>query len=203
LQGEARKSVIQKLSRYTGLTPEYLERAYLRVSVIQFMKELLRDQNLLVGRFDGRYTGYGFDSCGKWGEYDPSLDDVAPAFTATFNEYIRKDLKWEKDESYNILVNVRPWNFKASNSYLNTAENLREVMMKAPLMKVFVASGYFDLATPYLTANYTFDHMNLEPPLQRNIDKKYYNAGHMMYLHPQTLQKLKSDLTNFFNSKTK
>lgn len=202
LQGDAKKSITEKLARYTGLSADYLDKSYLRVPVIQYMKELLRDKNLVVGRFDGRYTGYGFDSCSQYGEYDPSLDDIAPVFASAFNQYIRKDLKWEKDENYNLLINVRPWNYgKAVNSYLSTAESLRQVMMKVPMMKVFVASGYYDMATPYLSANYTFDHMNLEPALHRNIDMKYYHAGHMMYLHPQTLQKLKSDLTNFFNTK--
>jgi carboxypeptidase C (cathepsin A) len=77
------------------------------------------------------------------------------------------------------------------------AETMRKAMTINPFLKVYVGSGYFDLATPYFATEYTFNHLNLDPSLQANLTLAYYDAGHMMYVHLPSLAKLKADLGAF------
>lgn len=116
------------------------------------------------------------------------------------NHYLRTELEYENDLTYEILTGrVRPWNYgNVQNRYLNVAETLRSAMTENPALKLFVASGYYDLATPYFAADYVFRHMGLDPSLQDHVTVKYYEAGHMMYIHTPSRHKLKEDLEAFY-----
>lgn len=195
---EERKSIVQKLARFTGLTPDYVERSNLRIDMMRYAKELLRNQRRTIGRFDSRFQGIDIDAVGEYFEYDPSADAIFGAFTATFNHYVRKDLKWEKDTHYKILTNVQPWKYGNGNQYLNVAENLRSVMTKNPYMRVFVANGYYDLATPFFATEYTFNHLGLDPSFPSHVTMTYYDAGHMMYIYRPSLVQLKKDLSKYY-----
>lgn len=199
--GEAeKKEVIQKITSLTGLTPLFVEQNNLRISSFRFMKELLRLEKRTTGRFDARYLGIDSEICSNFFEYDPSGDAVFGAFTGAFNAYVRQDLNWKKDDEYKVLTNVFPWNYgkDGTNKYLNVAGQLKQVMSRNPACLVFVANGYYDLATPYFAQNYTFKHMNLDPSIKDNIHSEYYEAGHMMYIHPPSLIKLRKDLENYY-----
>jgi carboxypeptidase C (cathepsin A) len=139
---------------------------------------------------------------GDSAEYDPSYTTALGPFAATFNDYVRRDLKFESDLPYEVLTGkVQPWDFsQARNRYLDIAENLREAMTHNPYLKVFVANGHYDLATPYLATRYTFDHMGLPPDLRDNVSMGYYEAGHMMYLNTPSRVALKEDLARFIRS---
>jgi carboxypeptidase C (cathepsin A) len=197
-----RAAIIKKLSRLTGLSEDYIDRDNLRVRASQFFKELLRKERLTVGRYDSRLTGEDRDSVGETPDYDPSYTTALGPFAATFNNYVRRDLKFESDLPYEVLTGkVQPWDFSnARNRYLDIAENLREAMTHNPYLKVFVANGHYDLATPYLATRYTFDHMGLPPDLRGNVSMGYYEAGHMMYLNTPSRVALKKDLAKFLQS---
>jgi carboxypeptidase C (cathepsin A) len=93
---------------------------------------------------------------------------------------------------------VRPWSYKDwENQYVNVAESLRQAMTQNPALKVFVANGYYDLATPYFATRYTFDHLQLDPALRGSVAMGFYEAGHMMYIHRASLERLKQDLAGF------
>jgi carboxypeptidase C (cathepsin A) len=122
-----RKEVIDKLSLYTGLTPQLIERANLRVQPSVFMKNLFSQENKLLGRFDGRVIGGDVDIDSPGAEYDPSFDALLSPITAVFNQYVRNDLKWSTDEEYKVLTNVQRWTYDgAKKRYLNTINNLNE-----------------------------------------------------------------------------
>jgi carboxypeptidase C (cathepsin A) len=197
-----RASIVKELSRLTGLSEDYMDRANLRVRASQFFKELLRKERLTVGRYDGRITGQDRDSVGESPEYDPSYTVALGPFAATFNDYVRRELKFESDLPYEVLTGkVNPWDFNtARNHYLDIAENLRQAMTHNPYLKVFVANGHYDLATPYLATRYTFDHIGLPPDLRRNVSMGYYEAGHMMYLNTPSRLALKADLARFIGA---
>lgn len=201
LEESKREQIAEKLARFTGLTTQAVKNANLRIKMWFFNTELFHEQKKILGRFDGRYLGFAYDSCGNAFNYDPSATAIFGAFTGTFMEYIRTDLKWEKDNQYKVLANLRPWNYgNATNSYLNMGENLREAMTKNPKLKVYVGSGLYDLATPYFSAIYTFNHLGLNFPLRNNVTMSYFEAGHMMYTHLPSLEKLKTELTVFYRS---
>ena len=199
LPEDERKEITRKLVRYTGLPIDYIERADLRVSIMRFCKELLRAQGKTVGRFDSRFTGLDRDSVGERFEYDPSYTNILGPYTATLNDYLRSQLKFESDLAYEILTDrVHPWNYDThQNQYVNVTDTLRKAMTTNPYLKVFVASGYYDLATPYMATQYTFNHLGLDKSLQQNVSMSFYEAGHMMYVHQQSLIQLKKDLSCF------
>lgn len=199
LPPQQREAIVNKLSRYTGLSTDYISRLNLRIGKGNFMKELLREQSRTVGRFDSRFKGIDRDSVGQSLQYDPSFHAIVGAFTSTMNHYLRTDLKWEKDSHYRILADVQPWDYGvAANQYLNVAEDLREVMTKNSHMRVYVANGLYDLATPYFATEYTFNHLGLDPSLRDHVKMDYYEAGHMMYIHHPSLVKMKNDMANFY-----
>jgi carboxypeptidase C (cathepsin A) len=198
---EERSAVAEKLSRYTGLSKQFVQEANLRISMQRFAKELLRSRGLTVGRYDGRYTGIDADSAGETPEYDPSGSKVFGAFTATINNYLRNELKWEDQHMYEILGGgVQPWNYGRGNRVADGSDTLRSAMSQNPLMKVFLAAGYYDMACPPLTATYSLEHMRLPADLQKNITYGYYEAGHMMYIYEPAMEKLRKDVEAFYKS---
>lgn len=197
LDEQERQKVEKQLSYYTGLSEKYIRNADLRVNSFQFRKELLRDEKRNVGRFDSRYIGVDLDPLGEKAMMDPSAEAVFGLFTSTFNHYVRTVLGWKQDEKYEILANVFPWDWKASNEYLNVAHALRDVMSKNTKLRVFVGNGYYDMATPFFATEYTFNHLNLDPSIRKNLTMEYYDAGHMMYIHKPSLIKLNNDIRKF------
>jgi carboxypeptidase C (cathepsin A) len=202
ISAEERAAVVKNLARLTGLSPQFIEASNLRVRAGRFEKELLRDQRHTIGRYDSRLEGVDSDAAGSNPEYDPSYASVQGAFTAAWNQYVRTDLKFESDLPYEVLTGrVNPWSYDDfQNSYVNVAETLREAMTQNAALKVFVGAGYYDLATPFSTAEYTLAHMALDPKLRDHVSMGYYEAGHMMYTQLKSLQKVRQDLAKFMAS---
>jgi carboxypeptidase C (cathepsin A) len=195
-----RRKVVEQYAQLTGLETNYIERANLRVPLGRFASELLADENRVLGRYDSRYTGYVRDRLANRMEQDPSYEAVASAFASTFNNYIRTELKYESDLTYEVLASVGRWNWNESNSYVDVAETLADAITRNPFLKVHVSSGYYDLATPLFATRYTFDHLNIDPALLKNLTLDTYTAGHMMYLNQPDLKKSKADLARFISS---
>ncbi|MEZ4768620.1 MAG: hypothetical protein R2844_09365 [Caldilineales bacterium] len=199
LSPELHAQVSQHVARYTGLDRGYVERSNLRIEIMRFTKELLRDQRRTTGRLDSRYTGIDRDAVGEQFEFDASYAAVQGAYSATFNDYVRRELGFESDLPYEILTGLyKTWSYDDhENRFVNVAETLRKAMSMNPHLKVHVANGYFDLATPYFAAIYTLNHLGLDPSLRGNVTTSYYEAGHMMYAHRPSLLKLKTELARF------
>jgi carboxypeptidase C (cathepsin A) len=197
-----RASVVEKLSHYTGLSAEFIERTNLRINDQHFFKELLRDRGQTVGRLDSRFLGRDRLGVTDKPEYDPLLTNVLGPYTATFYDYVRAELKFESDLPYEILNDkVWPWSYaEFENQFVNVGETLRAAMTYNPYLKVFVANGYYDLGTPYFATEYTFNHLGLHESVRKNISMGYYEAGHMMYIHLPSLAALKKDLSEFMKS---
>ena len=210
MQGDAlpaaeQGKIIRKLARYTGLSSDYIKHTNLRIEIMRFTKELLREQRRTIGRLDSRFQGLDRDAAGENFEFDPSMYNITGTYTAVFNHYIRTDLGFQSDLPYEILNNRthQRWRYDThENRYLNVADILRQAISMNPYLKVFVASGYYDLATPYLATDYTFNHLSLDSSLRANITMHYYEAGHMMYTHLPSLIQLKQDLDTFINNAT-
>lgn len=203
LPTEKRRTLRHSLSRYTGLTPAYIEHTDLRINIHRFVKELLRAEGRTIGRLDSRYKGYDRDSAGENHEHDPSYTAIAGAYAATFNDYVRRDLDYHNDLPYEVLSSkVFPaWKYdKQENEFVNVGENLRKAMTTNPALRVMVANGYYDLATPYFATEYTFNHLGLPVELRKNIEMHYYEAGHMMYVHKPSLSNLAKALRNFVST---
>ena len=197
-----RKSVTEKLARYTGLEPRYIDNSDLRFGVAQFTRELLRDKKLTIGRLDGRLTGPSPLNAGERAEFDPSSTLIRPPFQAGFLHYVRSELHYTNDAVYYVSGGTMPWDWGTQNGYADTSDQLRNAFAKNPHLKVLVCAGYFDLATPYLAAQYTFNHMGVHPEVHKNITWQFYQAGHMMYIDKESHAKLKQDITAFISKST-
>ena len=202
---EERGAMAQKLGRFTGLSTTYLLNANLRPIIFGFTSELLRDQNRLVGRLEARFKEMPSRGTAEYSEADPLLTAIMPPYTAVFNDYERRDLGFETDDTYETLsfkVNGA-WKWDADNQSVDTSRDLAEAFRKNPYMKLFVANGYFDLGTPFFATEYTLDHMGLEAPMRSRISLGYYEAGHMMYIDDAQRAKLRADVRTFIDGALK
>ena len=138
-----RAATAASLARFTGLSPEFILRANLRVDSGRYRKELLRDKRLVVGRLDSRFTALDADAAGERQEFDPSNTALAGPYVAMFRDYVRNTLKWESDLHYPTSGNVRPWTY-VQNAYMDMTEPLRQAMAKNPYLKVRVEAGLLD-----------------------------------------------------------
>ena len=201
LPEDERQKMIEKLSYFTGLSKEYVDKTNLRIDIHRFTKELRRSEGITVGRLDSRYTGFDKDGVGENYESDPSYNAILGPYTATMYDYVRRDLEVELDRHYEILTSLyQSWKYdEHENQFVNTAEQLRKAFQLNPALKVIVCNGYFDLATPYFATRYTFDHIELPARLVENIQMTYYRSGHMMYTHKPSLAQVTQDLKEFIH----
>ncbi len=200
LTPERFRKIARRVARYTGLSEQYVSRYDLRIEILRFCKELLRDQGRTVGRIDSRYTGIDRFKDGDSFEADPSMDATMGVYTSALNAYMRDELDYESDLPYEILSTEtwQNWDYEDfKNAYVDVSETLRNTITRTRFMKVFVANGYLDLATPYYATEFTFNHLGLDDTLRDNIKMEYYDAGHMMYVHIPSLEKLADDLRAF------
>ena len=200
LGADEREAIAQRLARYTGLSREYVLSTNLRIRIHRFVKELRRDERITVGRLDSRFTGLDRDAADVGYEYDPSYAAIQGPYTSVLNDYVRTELLYENDLTYEILTGrVQPWSYgRSKNRYLNVAEGLRGAMARNRHLEVFVASGYYDLATPYFATRYTFDHLAMDPGYAERVTIAHYESGHMMYIHTGAGAALREDLAAFY-----
>jgi carboxypeptidase C (cathepsin A) len=198
---DERRKIVEQLARYTGLRPDVIENNNLRIDVPTFTRELLRDQKLVVGRLDGRFTSPNPDDRGF---YDPTGAAILPPYTSVFNTYVRTELGYKTDMPYKVFAydegGFRKWEWgNAVEGFPSTAGGLRSAMIKNPYMKILVMEGHYDLATPFAAADWTMDHLNLDAKYRQNVSYGTYDAGHMVYIDRTEHTKMKKDLVEFMD----
>ncbi len=197
LEPATRQTILDGLQRYTGLDRTWLGLANLRIHIQAFCKELLRAEGKTVGRLDSRFKGQDRSGVSQFPDYDPSMAAIRPPFTTVINDYIRRELGYENDREYHILRGL-DWNWgDAAEGYADTSDALQAAFARNPYLRLFVASGYYDLATPYYATVYTLNHMSLDRSAHERIQMEEYPVGHMVYLEHDALAKLRDDVTAF------
>ncbi|HLJ47582.1 MAG TPA: hypothetical protein VKU01_16315 [Bryobacteraceae bacterium] len=188
------QKAVQDIARFTALKPKYIEQSNLRISPFRWFKELKRDERRTIGRLDSRFLGMDADAAGERDEYDPSEASYEGAYTGSFQDYVRRELKWTGDTYYKVSGNVRPWDQTGNTA---VAEVLRSAMTEQTNLKVLVLCGYYDVATPFNGIEETVSHMGLEPSMRKNVNFAYYEAGHMIYIDRKAHDKLHKDVDEF------
>jgi carboxypeptidase C (cathepsin A) len=198
---EEKQSVAEKMHGYIGLPVAYLVKANLRVNGGEFEKMLLDDQNLTTGRLDTRYSGPHMDPLSQAADYDPQSSAISSAYVSLFNDYARKDLKYGEGQTYLPFAQFGSFQWdqvhKGNQVGLNVAGDLAEAMKTNPRLKVMVNGGYYDLATPFFTAQYEEKHLPIPQSLARNIEYDWYESGHMVYVHEESLKRLHDRVAAF------
>lgn len=204
LPASEQQAIAERIAAYTGVSADFVLRNRLRLTIGRFTKELLRAEGKTVGRLDSRYVGADRDDAGENFEYDASYAAIQGPYTAAFNTYVRDYLEFSRDVPYEIIANVFPtWKFeKFTNRYVSAVDTLRQAMSMNPSLRVHVASGYYDLATPYFASDYTINHLWLRGDSKNNVSVSYYESGHMMYVQKDSLARLKHELATFIEEAT-
>ncbi|MES1239961.1 MAG: peptidase S10, partial [Chloroflexota bacterium] len=200
LSAAERRAAATKVARLTGLRREYVERSDLRIEHIRFFTELLRDQGRSVGRLDARFTVAEPDGGRDQFTADASYNHILGPYTAALNQYVREELGYENDLPYEILsgpVN-QAWSYKEfEGRSVSVIDDLAAAMRANPHLKIHVACGYFDGATPHFAAEHVIAHLMIPAELQGNVELAYYPAGHMMYVHEPSRVKQSADIADF------
>ena len=200
LPAAEREAIVSKLARYTGLSETYVRQTNLQIGAFRFMKQLLRDRGLSVGRFDSRYTGEDFDDAGEYFDNDASAYAIDAAYVAAINDYLTRELDVDFERRYKILDGEpsRNWNWSTRDggwpSYVNVAPHLGRGMRENKDLRAFIANGYYDLATPFFATENSVAMNGIDP---ERVVMTYYEAGHMMYTHQPSLEKLAQDVRGF------
>ncbi len=190
-------ALAKKMESLIGINADIILDHDLRIPSWQFRKLLLDKQNLIIGRYDGRLTMFDPANNRDYAYDDPSYTEIAGAVSAAFNDYVRNELNYPIDTRFYLIGDVRPWKY-GDGKYLNVTPQLRYSMFVNPNMEILVANGKYDLATSYFGTSYAINHMNLPAQLRNKITFTYYNGGHMMYLVPSELKKLKEDVSKMY-----
>ncbi|MDP9017742.1 MAG: peptidase S10, partial [Candidatus Eremiobacteraeota bacterium] len=187
------------------LSTQYIRQSNLRVPYRRFEKELLRNENTVVGRLDSRFTNYDIDGVAQDPTWDPSDIGMSGAFVGEFNQYVRQTLHYTTGLQYRPTAYGQlgaPWSMKhrGNDPPANVAPDLAEAMSQNPHLKIFSGSGSYDFATPYFATQYTLDHLNIAAPLRKNITYGFYPSGHMVYLNLPSLVAFKADLARWYDA---
>jgi carboxypeptidase C (cathepsin A) len=208
-----RQAIAQKLSAYTGLTVDYLLKADLRVGPGQFREELLRDQRLMLGRYDARFTGFDTDALGENPEFDPSDTGITGAFVSAFHHYLTANLGYATDMTYRptYYSSGSQWDFNhrppraqypGATNQADVALDLSAAMRENPHLLLYSLNGIYDLATPFFGTEYDLAHMQLPSSERGNVRFAYYPSGHMVYLNVEALHAMKADLARYYDEAT-
>jgi carboxypeptidase C (cathepsin A) len=209
LAADRRHAVAEKLHNYTGLPTDYIEKSNLRMNAGQFEKTLLGETDTTTGRLDTRFSGPTLDPLSREAEYDPQASAIASAYVSAFNDYVRKELKFGENREYKPEIDVeKNWNFLHQPpgaqiplpQAVNTMVDLASAMKQNPDLRVLVNAGYFDLATPFFEGVYEMQHLPIPSKLQKNIEFKFYESGHMVYAHEAALKELHNNVAAFIQS---
>ncbi len=199
LTQQERREMAVRLAEVTGLSVAYLLRADLRVEHQHFFAELLRERGLFIGRLDGRFAAAPADLNAATAEVDPSYAHIQGSYTAAINHYLRAELEYTTDLPYEVLTDrVQPWSYQEfENRSVTVVDELAAVMRANAFLKVYVAFGHTDGATPMAAAEHCLAALDIPAARQTNIVRRYYPAGHMMYVHGPSRIDQSADLADF------
>ena len=205
LSSSEREDVVAKLHQYLGVSEQYIRNSNLRIPYYNYEKELMRDRDIVLGRYDSRYATYGVDRMSDVPDWDPSDVGMNSAVVSTWSRYVRDDLRYYtnlqyRPTSYGGLLGAR-WDMhhEGQDPPANVVPDIAAAMSQNPNLQVFSGNGYYDFATPFFATYYTFEHMDIAPQLQRNITFGFYDSGHMVYLNPEARVRFKGDLDRWYD----
>lgn len=205
LSAEEREAAVQTIARLTGVSEDYVDRANLRVEHLRYFTELRRDEGLTVGRLDSRFTGAAASAIAEQMDADPSMDAILGPYATAYQHYMRAELEVTEPAPFHVFGPdvIKQWSYKEfENAPVYVLDRLSRAMRQNPHLQVHAAFGYFDGATPFTSAEEDLAHLDIPQELQANVERKYYEAGHMMYVHEASRVAQCADLADFVRRAT-
>ena len=202
LEEAKQKEIAARIAAYTGLDEKDVLMANLRVPYVDFCGKILKNQKLVIGRIDGRYTGPATGGKMEDGDSDPSAAALGDVFGTAVNQYINDELGFHTDQPYEPLsleVNEK-WNYPGSPIGFSQEKIIYEMMSKNRFLKIWVLCGYYDMATPFFAAEWVYDHVFLNKGYEKNLMFTYYPSGHMIYMHKPSLVEFKEQAERWYRS---
>ncbi|KAB2874796.1 MAG: peptidase S10 [Ideonella sp.] len=202
LDARTRTRVEKRLAELTGLPRALVAEKNLRIADETFFFELLRDAGRIVGRLEARVTGPMAASRTRSWEFDPGIEALNAPYTMAAMAYFA-ELGIADDTRYEVLnfdVN-KGWNWNRGdakgNGFASTSGDLARALRRNPHLRVLVASGRYDLGTPYSASDWSLAQLDAPADVLQRVTHRYYDAGHMMYTRSTDLQQLKRDLAGW------
>lgn len=200
LQGKARRRIARRLGELCGLHTDLVEQKNLRISDETFFFELLRSRSQLVGRLDARVAGPMSTAHLRAWEFDPGLEPLSGPYTMAALDYFGQQLGLSRERRFVVSSAAahKAWNWNRGSeqgtAYACTSPDLARAMRRLPHLRVFVASGLFDLGTPYSATNWMLDQLEIPATVRERLVHRTYGAGHMMYTREADIRQLRDDL---------
>ena len=194
-----RARVVTRVAELTGLSEDFVDRVDLRVEHLRFYAELLRHRRQVIGRLDGRFVGSEDDAAHEQISTDPFITATGGPYTAAFLHYVATELGYRSDLPYKVLSElVHPWSYKEfEGRSVTVAEDLGALLRRNPFLRVHVACGLYDGATPFAAAEDTIAALKVPAEARSRVETAYYPSGHMMYLHEESRVRQSADLAAF------
>ena len=206
LSAAERKRIAKRVAELTGLPMALVEEQNLRISDQTFFFELLRGEGRQVGRLDARASGPMAASRGREFEFDPGIEAIAAPYGMATLAYFGEALGLADEQRYELLSMDahKAWNWNRGeskgNEYCSTSGDLARALRRNPHLRVFAASGRYDLGTPYSASDWSLAQMDAPVDVLARVEHHYYDAGHMMYTRQADLEKLESDLATWLRA---
>ena len=203
LSKDARRRVVNRVAQLTGLSPALVEEKNLRINDHTFFFDLLRDQGLIVGRLDARVTGPMAASRTRDWEFDPGIEAIVAPYTMAAHAYMSEVLGVESTARFEVLSmdTHKQWNWnrgeEKGNNFASTSPDLSRALRRNPHLRVLVASGRYDLGTPYSATDWSLAQLDAPAEVLARVEHHYFDAGHMMYTREADKKKLKKDLATW------
>lgn len=200
LTAEERVEAVSTVARLSGLSEDYVARADLRIEHWRYFGELLRDRGLTVGRLDSRFTGPAASGIAEHMDADPSMDAILGPYSAAYQHYLHHDLGVRDTGPFHVFGKgvIEHWSYKEfENAPVYVIDKLSRAMRQNEHLAVHLAYGWFDGATPFSAAEDSVAHLRIPESLRANLEHRYYEAGHMMYVHEASRLAQSADLADF------
>ncbi len=191
---EATTRIADKVAALTGIDQAVSRRLAGRFDVAEFRREFDRSDGKVTGRYDASVLGtdpYPDSSFFHFG--DPSGDALVAPLTSAVVDLTTRKLNWRPDGSYELLNGAvaRAWNFGKGLKPLESVSELRQILALDPKLKVLVAQGLFDLATPYFGSQIVLDQL---PSYASRVKLVVYPGGHMFYSRDASRQAFRTEV---------
>jgi carboxypeptidase C (cathepsin A) len=173
LDPETKTNIAAKLERFTGIPASYYVEHNLRISKETYRVELLKDDGLILGRSDARYTG----PVSEGG--DPS-SVLQSTYENAFIDYVDAIFGFSPGDDYIRYAAPEEWIYGPPSPFSPFAFGARlDVAFEAnPDFRLVIGNGYHDTMTTVGAAEYAAVQSNWPVDRVRTV---FYPGGHMAY----------------------